>query len=406
MKKKTLSLALALAMCLSLTVPALAEASVWKLEVPGKSDAEVFAGDKTFILRDCGRYDYNMITHEEMFLKDDDLQWTAKNVCVLSKGDTAVFTYKPEESTGGGAFSGGGWSTTSFHMIAWSDPDGDGVYDKRLIEYGDGFIDGENGPYELLLEDREILPAGIDVHNGSVNLYEYGTEWSCSFNAHEDGDKATLSADRVLELFGPNTLVWICDGIMWDEPDWSILVEGGTAQPTVPTAGSFTDVKENDWFSKQVQWAVEQEITSGTTASTFSPKKDCTVAEILMFLYKAEGAPKFTAGQPYDNVAGSEWYAGAALWAYGEGLVSGGEFQAGAPCTRAMVVEYLWKLAGSPSAGKADFDDVPSGAGYAQAVDWAVEKGITAGVKDNQFGPDMVCTRAQIVTFLYAALAK
>ena len=113
-----------------------------------------------------------------------------------------------------------------------------------------------------------------------------------------------------------------------------------SAQPTVPTVGSFNDVKENDWFSKQVQWAVEQEITSGTTASTFSPKKDCTVAEILMFLYKAEGDPKFTAGQPYDNVAGSEWYAGAALWAYGVVLVSAGESQVGASCTRAQIVTF------------------------------------------------------------------
>ena len=93
-----------------------------------------------------------------------------------------------------------------------------------------------------------------------------------------------------------------------------------------------------------------------------------------------------------------------AIWAHEQGLMSGSSFNANTPCTRAMVVGYLWKLAGSPSAKAAGFSDVPGGADYAKAVDWAVENGVTAGVGKTEFGPDVVCTRGQIVTFLYKAL--
>ena len=150
---------------------------------------------------------------------------------------------------------------------------------------------------------------------------------------------------------------------------------------------------------------MEREITTGTTETAFSPNKDCTVAEILMFLYRAYGSPQAGGANPFSNLNGTEWYAAPALWAYERGLIDGGAFNASALCTRAMVVEYLWKLAGSPSAAVAHFDDVPGSASFTRAVNWAVENGVTAGVAPGRFGPDMVCTRAQIVTFLYSALA-
>ena len=164
------------------------------------------------------------------------------------------------------------------------------------------------------------------------------------------------------------------------------------------------DVKTTDWFAKYVQWAMGEGIAAGTGGGKFSPARNCTVAEILTFLYKAYGAPE-VGNNPYTNVKAGDWYAKPAIWAHEQGLTSGGSFNANTPCTRAMVVEYLWKLAGSPSAKAAGFSDVPDGADYAKAVDWAVENGVTAGVAPGRFGPDMVCTRAQIVTFLYSALA-
>ena len=183
-----------------------------------------------------------------------------------------------------------------------------------------------------------------------------------------------------------------------------VLINRQAPDP-VPSGGNkFTDVKESNWFYQQVQWAVEREITTGTMETAFSPNKDCTVAEILMFLYRAYGSPQTGGANPFSNLNGTEWYAAPALWAYERGLIDGGAFNASALCTRAMVVEYLWKLAGSPSAKAAGFSDVPDGADYAKAVDWAVENGVTAGVGKAEFGPDVVCTRGQIVTFLYQAL--
>ena len=184
-----------------------------------------------------------------------------------------------------------------------------------------------------------------------------------------------------------------------------VIINRQAPDPAPSGGNKFTDVKESNWFYQQVQWAVEREITTGTTETAFSPNKDCTVAEILMFLYRAYGSPQAGGANPFSNLNGTEWYAAPALWAYERGLIDGGAFNASALCTRAMVVEYLWKLAGSPSAAMAHFDDVPGSASFTRAVNWAVENGVTAGVAPGRFGPDMVCTRAQIVTFLYSALA-
>ena len=409
MKKKILSLALALVMCLGLTVPAFAAESDWKLEVPGKSNAEVFTSGKTFILRDCGRIDYDMITHEEVFLKADDLQWTAKNMCVLEKGDTAVFTYtyKPQESTGQGAFSGGAISSIPFQMIAWSDPDGDGVYDARLIRERDmdNYDYEEDGYCDLLPKDRyEVLPAGTDVKNNPDAAWFYQSSWSerVSFDEEQNYEEARLSADRLLELFGPNTLVGIYEGGIYTsdpaEMDWFILVEGNV-QPTVPTVGGFTDVKTGDYFADPVLWAVEKKITAGTSATTFSPNATCSQGQILTFLWRAKGEPN-----PTGTVSGTQYYATAAQWAKEQGLTD--NFSAETDCTRAMVVTYLWKLAGSPKAGASNFSDVAANADYAQAVAWAVEQGITSGIGSGQFGPSATCTRGQIVSFLYRAFAK
>ncbi len=181
--------------------------------------------------------------------------------------------------------------------------------------------------------------------------------------------------------------------------------------PSIPESPSnsngFTDVKASDYFAEAVQWAVEQNITSGTSKTTFSPNATCSKAQILTFLWHANGSPEPTAATPFTDVKTADYFYKAALWAAEKGLVSGSTFGANADCTRAMTVEYMWKAAGSPApAGKADFDDVPANADYAQAVAWAVEKNITSGTGDGNFSPTATCTRGQIVTFLYRAMGK
>ena len=179
-----------------------------------------------------------------------------------------------------------------------------------------------------------------------------------------------------------------------------------STQPTTPTVGGFTDVKTGDWFAEPVLWAVEKKITAGTSKTTFSPNENCSVAQILTFLWRANGSPKPTAVNPFSDVKSSDWYADAAAWAYEKGMVSGTSFGGNAPCTRSMAVMYMWKAAGSPSAKATSFTDVSDGAEYAGAVAWAVEQGVTTGTSATTFSPDDVCTRGQIVTFLYRGLAK
>lgn len=171
------------------------------------------------------------------------------------------------------------------------------------------------------------------------------------------------------------------------------------------TVGGFADVKSTDYFAAPVEWAVEQGITTGTSAGAFSPNATCTTGQIITFLWRASGSPKATGANPFNDVSSSDYYYQAALWAGEKGLVSGSAFQGNGPCTRAATVTYLWKLAGQPTAGGASFADVPASAGYAPAVAWAVQEGITSGTGANAFSPAATCTRGQIVTFLYRDLA-
>ncbi len=174
----------------------------------------------------------------------------------------------------------------------------------------------------------------------------------------------------------------------------------------LPEPGPFTfsDVRPNNYFAQPVQWALERGITSGTSPGTFSPERTCSVAEILTFLYRAEGSPTVTRQNPFSDVRPDDYYDLPARWAYANGLISGATLGGGAPCTRAMAVTWLWQLAGSPAADSAPFSDVPPSAPYAQAVAWAVSRNVTSGTGNAQFSPDLTCTRGQIVTFLYRAM--
>ena len=179
--------------------------------------------------------------------------------------------------------------------------------------------------------------------------------------------------------------------------------QGGTS--TEESFAGFTDVKADDYFAQPVQWAVEAQITAGTSETTFSPKRECSTAEILTFLWRSQDCPAPAGENPFDNVAEDAYYADAAIWAAEQGLLEGTSFPEDVPCTRAALVTYLWKLAGSPDAGQSTFADVDAGQPYAQAVSWAVAQGITSGTSDTTFSPDATCTREQIVTFLYRAYA-
>lgn len=214
----------------------------------------------------------------------------------------------------------------------------------------------------------------------------------------KDGDFCRLYVDVYYpQASGGESMFWSCYDILMDN---SIV----PAEEIPPTIGEkFSDVAADAYYSDPVAWAVEKGITTGTSATTFSPNNTCTTAQILTFLWRAKGSPEPSVANPFADVKDTDYYYKAALWAYENGMISGTTFGGGTPCTRSSTVTYLWKLAGQPvPQGANPFADV---SGDAKAVVWAMEQGITSGTSATTFSPDATCTRAQIVTFLYRDMA-
>lgn len=167
---------------------------------------------------------------------------------------------------------------------------------------------------------------------------------------------------------------------------------------------NFNDVADDAYYAAPVKWAVENGITTGTSSTAFSPDMTCTRAQILTFIWRAAGSPTASAVNPFSDVTADDYYYNAAIWAYENSMVTDSTFDADTPCTRSSTVTYLWKFNGSPVLGIPSlFEDVSDDAEYADAVSWALIEEVTSGISDTEFAPDMICNRGQIVTFLYRA---
>ena len=167
---------------------------------------------------------------------------------------------------------------------------------------------------------------------------------------------------------------------------------------------SFGDVAESAYYYDAVVWAVNKGITNGITADEFRPNVSCTRAQMVTFLWRAAGSPKADGSNPFVDVAESAYYYDAVLWAVENGITNGitaDEFRPNSCCTRAQTVTFLYRACGSPDSSSSSFTDVAADAYYADAVSWAKTAGITAGVGNNSFNPNAYCTRGQIVTFLH-----
>ena len=168
----------------------------------------------------------------------------------------------------------------------------------------------------------------------------------------------------------------------------------------------FVDVKASDYYYDAVLWAAQNGITSGTDAEHFSPNQPCTRAQIVTFLWRAAGSPEPKSMSSFSDVSADSYYAKAVAWAVENGITTGtgdDKFSPDATCTRAQSVSFLFRAIGKLVDSKAEFSDALTDSYYANAVAWAVENGVTNGIGDGLFGPDNSCTRAQIVTFLYRA---
>ena len=246
-------------------------------------------------------------------------------------------------------------------------------------------------------------------------MTKYYPEWSDRYDAvlrSYDSYATPATGTEYKETWSGN-FSWNLDSTGLTDPDGyadmsaaEILADLFGDAETQPSQKGFNDVKPGDYFYDAVNWAVEKGITTGTSATTFSPNASCTRAQIVTFLWRASGSPEpKTASNPFTDVAANAYYCKAVLWAVENGITTGTSattFSPDAPCTRAQGVTFLWRANGSKAASAAaSFTDVASDAYYAPAVAWAAEQNVTGGVGNGLFSPDTTCTRAQNVSMLY-----
>lgn len=168
----------------------------------------------------------------------------------------------------------------------------------------------------------------------------------------------------------------------------------------------FADVATDAYYYDAVKWAVNKGVTNGVSETLFGPDQACTRAQIVTFLWRAAGSPEPKSGSSFADVAADAYYAKAVAWAVENGITKGTSettFHPDEICTRAQGVTFLYRALGKLAAAQAGFTDVAADSYYADAVNWAAENGVTNGISETLFGPDGSCTRAQIVTFLYRA---
>ena len=311
-------------------------------------------------------------SHNAYFIKNDNTLWSIGNGQRGGRGIGNAISYTAAD----GATYAYPYYPTQVAADVHSVSSG---ANHMLFLTNDGTMWGCGGP-EGAGEGGSMLGRG-DVWGETVSFVDDGQTFT-SFTAYQwHVTQCGLSYGSFAGMFGP-------------------------VQEEVELVAGFSDVPADAYYRDAVQWAVDRGITSGTGGTTFSPDRNCTRAEILTFLWRAMGSPAPKGGASFDDVASGAYYADAAAWAAGEGIVLGNRLDPDAPCTRAMAVEFLWRAGGCQAiATDTGFTDVPISASYSTAVEWAVIYGITSGTSESTFSPDMVCTRGQIMTFLYRAFA-
>lgn len=223
----------------------------------------------------------------------------------------------------------------------------------------------------------------------SETLLEYGKKY-----VHDNGikvvhgsrwiDSPTLGR-KILKAIPEDKL-----GIKPSEPEEATQIAG------------FTDVKSSDDFARSAPWAVEKGIAKPSSKTTFSPNEPCTRGQVVTYIYSWQGSPKVSGKNPFKDVKPSDSFYNAALWAYQKGFLEGKTFNGNAPCTRGDALEILWKCSGSMSMIAIDnFTDVPRSSKYQQPVSWAYYGAIAKPTTKTTFEPESVCTKGQIVTFIY-----
>ncbi len=242
---------------------------------------------------------------------------------------------------------------------------------------------------------------------------EAAAKLKSALEAHEHSYEAVVTAPTCTEP-GFTTYTCACgDSYVADETealghDW----KGTTCtRCDAKRENPFTDVPEDSFYIDPVLWAVEEGITTGATPTTFNPKGDLLRAQFVTFLWRAAGEPEpTTTVNPFTDVKESDFYYKAVLWAVEEGITTGSTattFNPMGVTNRAQAVTFLWRYLDQPtSTASNSFTDVVAGMWYEAPINWAVENGVTNGMGDGTFGISNPCNRAHAVTFMYRALAK
>lgn len=251
------------------------------------------------------------------------------------------------------------------------------------------------------------IEVGKDIRNGTVTANRRYAERGDTVTITVTPDKGyTLETLTVTDKNGKEVKLTEKNGKYTFTMPASKVTVTATFMDDNTMLNFFVDVKASDYYYDAVLWAAQNGITSGTDAEHFSPNQPCTRAQIVTFLWRAAGSPEPKAMSSFSDVSADSYYAKAVAWAVENGITTGtgdGKFSPDATCTRAQSVTFLFRAIGKLVDSKAEFSDVLTDSYYANAVAWAVENGVTNGIGDGLFGPDNSCTRAQIVTFLFRA---
>ena len=260
------------------------------------------------------------------------------------------------------------------------------------------------------------LPNVTEVYIGS-DVSAIGSD---SFGACPQVETITFYGDAPAmdnSVFAGTTaaISYPADNATWDDAALGAFGDDVTHEPyegtppeiPEPRNNPFTDIKRGSYYYDAVLWAADQGIASGITNTTFVPGSQCTRAQAVTFLWRASGKPEpSSSSHPFTDANEKAYYYKAMLWAVENGITAGmtsTTFEPDRVCTRGQVVTFLWRAAGKPepSSTSHPFTDINEKAYYYNAMLWAVEDGITAGMTPTTFEPERTCTRGQVVTFLY-----
>ncbi|MBQ6677491.1 MAG: S-layer homology domain-containing protein [Clostridia bacterium] len=318
-------------------------------------------------------------------------------------------------------------------VITFTDPTTGATYDKEMdlaifkgvnAQYA-GALSGEEGFLGICPDDwpmdakeaaKKLDLSDSDVIELSGEAYtpEFLENWFRGEAKLKDDENwdffcAWLDADKAVSEEGNEVMLALINHNVLGEGR-TMVISGGPVikftkvdKPTV----NFTDVPEGEYYYDAVAWAVANEITTGTSATTFSPNDGCTRGQVVTFLWRYAGKPEpASTKNPFKDVPASEYYYKAVLWAVEKGITNGTDATHFSPedtCTRAQIVTFLYRWQGQPkpTTSSNPFRDVKSGEYFYNAVLWAVEKGITTGTDKTHFSPEDTCTRAQVVTFMF-----